>query len=97
MTVSKPAKVSPMKLRGRAGILVQTPYDEFFVGQIKAMVPRHERWFNEHRKGWWISAEWAPAIEHLVREAFGAVVVADQDGREITHEAGEKIEQVRLL
>ena len=87
-----------MKLAGRAGVLVQTPFDEFFVEQIKAMVPRHERWFNPHRKGWWVAEEWAPVIEHLVRETFGAVVIVDEAGHEITHErSGERLEQGRLF
>ena len=87
-----------MKLRARPGVLVQTPFDMEFVLQLKAMVPRHDRWFNEHRKGWWVAEVWAQVIEHLVRETFGAVVIVDEGGREITHErSGEKLEQGRLL
>lgn len=96
--VSKPPKVSPMKLRNRPGILVQTPFDRFFVDQVKSMVPRSDRWWNDHRTGWWISEEYREPIEHLTRECFGAVVIVDEDGHEITHErSGEKLEQGRLL
>jgi hypothetical protein len=96
--VSKPAKVSPLKLSGRPGFLVQTPYDEFFIEQLKAMIPRGDRWFNAHRKGWWVAEEHSEMILHLVREAFGAIIVVDEDGREITHErSGEKLEQGRFL
>ena len=96
--MSKPAKVSPMKLSGRPGVFIKTPFDEFFNGQLTAMVPRRDRWFNGHRKGWWIAEMWAEPILHLIRECFGAVVVVDADGREIMHErSGEKLEQGELL
>ncbi len=87
-----------MKLSGRPGLLVQTPYDEFFVEQLKAMVPHRDRWFNRPRKGWWVAEEHREMILHLVRETFGAIIVVDEDGHEITHEpSGEKLEQGRLL
>ena len=96
--MSKPAKVSPMELSKRSGVLFQTPFDEFFVEQLKAMVPRPDRWWNGHRKGWWIATESSEIVFHLARDAFGAIVVVDEDGNEIIHErSGEKIEQGRLL
>ena len=95
--MSKPAKVSPMELSGRPGVLVQTPYDEFFIEQLKAMIPRRDRWFNRPARGWWVAEEHREMILHLVRDAFGAIIVVDEDGREITHEGGERLEQGRLL
>lgn len=87
-----------MKLSKRPGFLVQTPYDEFFVDQLREMVPRRDRWFCRPRKGWWIAKEHLEIVLHLVRDAFGTIIVVDDDGREITHEAsGEKLEQGRLL
>ena len=96
--MSKTPRISPMQLAGRPGVLVQTPYDEFFVGQIKAMVPRGDRWFDPYRKGWWVAEAHAATIEHLVRECFGAVVIVDADGYAVTHEcSGEKLVQESLL
>ena len=96
--MSRPARISPLKSYGREGVLVQTPFDEFFVEQLKAMVPRREREWNAHRKGWWIDLKHSETIVHLIRDAFGAIIVVDEDGREIIHErSGEKIEQGRLL
>ena len=87
-----------MRLRNRPGLLVQTPFDEFFVEQLKAMVPRGDRWWNAHRKGWWVAEEHRETILHIVRDAYGTIIVVDEDGREITHEpSGEKLEQGRLL
>ncbi len=87
-----------MKHYGAPGFLIQTPYDEFFVDQIREMVPIRERWYNRPRKGWWIAENYREIVLHLVRDAFGgAIIVVDEDGREITHEGDERIEQGRLL
>ncbi len=87
-----------MTLHGKPGFLVKTPYDDFFLEQLREMVPVRDRWFNRPRKGWWIAEEHRDVILHLVREAFGgAIVVVDEDGREITHEGGERLEQGKLL
>ena len=86
-----------MKSYGRPGVLVQTPFDEFFVEQLKAMVPPRDRWWNAHRKGWWVAEEYRDIVLHLVREAFGgAIIVVDEEGREITHEGDERLEQGML-
>lgn len=86
-----------MKLRGRPGVLVQTPFDEFYNAQLKAMIPKRDRWWNEHRTGWWIHEDYADTITFLAEQAFGAIIIVDDDGREITHEGGERLEQGRLL
>ncbi len=53
---------------------------------------------NAPRKGWWIAEEHLDVVLHLVRDAFGgAIIVVDEDGREITHEGDERLEQGRLL
>ncbi len=91
-------KVSPMKLRKRAGVLVQTPYDEFLNSQIKGMVPRGDRWWNDHRKGWWVAEEYRDIAIHLVLQCFQYVVVVDDEGEAITHDStGAKLVQERLL
>ena len=62
------------------------------------MVPRREREWNAYRKGWWIAEAHSETVHHLVRDAFGTIIVVDADGREITHEpSGERLEQGRLL
>ena len=87
-----------MKYHDEPGFLFQTPYDEFFVEQLKGMVPIRERWFNRPRKGWWVAERHRDVILHLVRDAFGgAIIVVDADGHEIIHEGDERIEQGRLL
>lgn len=93
----KPPKLTPMKLSGRDGILVQTPYDEIFVGQLKNMISRRDRWWNEHRKGWWVAEEERTLVMHLLEMFGGTVVIVDQDGHEVIHEHGETLEQGRLL
>ncbi len=90
--------VRPQKLQGRPGVLLKTPFDEFFLGQLKAMVPHNDRWFNQLARGWWIAEEHAEPMVHLTLETFGATIVVDEDGREITHErSGERLEQTRLF
>ncbi len=91
------SSIRPQKLRGRPGMLARTPYDEFFVEQLKAMIPRGDRWFNPISKAWWIAEEHREMILHLVRDAFGTIIVVDEDGREITHEGDQRLEQGRLL
>ena len=86
-----------MKLKKRPGFLVQTPYDEIFLEQLREMIPKRDRWFNRPRKGWWVAEKHLDIALHLVREAFGAIIVVDEDGREVTHEGGERLEQGRLL
>ena len=87
-----------MKHYGEPGFLIQTPYDEFFVNQIREMVPVRERWFNRPRKGWWVAEKHREIVLHLVRDAFGgAIIVVDEDGHEITHEGDERLEQGQLL
>lgn len=92
-------KLSPMKLRGRPGVLFQTPYDEMYVAQLKGLIPnKRDRWFNEHRRGWWIAEEHVDLVTHLTRETFGAMRVVDDEGHEIIEErSGERLEQGRLL
>ncbi len=87
-----------MKLSKRPGVLVQTPYDEFLIAQLKAMVPRRDRWWNDHRKGWWIAEEHEKTVVHLVLQAFQYVVVVDEHGDAITHDnTGARLVQERLL
>lgn len=87
-----------MKHYGAEGFLIQTAFDEIFIEQLREMVPIRERWFNRPRKGWWVAEEHRDLILHLVRECFGgAIIVVDEDGREITHEGDERLEQGRLL
>ena len=87
-----------MKHYGAPGFLFQTAYDEFFVEQLREMVPIKERWFNRPRKGWWVAEKYRDVILHLVQDAFGgAIIVVDEDGREITHEGGVRLEQGKLL
>lgn len=94
----RPCRVSPMKHYGAEGFLIQTPYDEIFVEQIREMVPIKDRWFNRSRRGWWVAEEHREIVLHLVHEAFGgAIIVVGDDGREITHEGDERLEQGRLL
>ncbi len=99
MTSRKVARISPMKLSGRPGMLFQTPYDETYVGQLKAMIGRRDRWWNDHRKGWWIAADSARLARHLTLEAFGVAVIVDDEGHETTHDqrTGETLEQGDLL
>ncbi len=87
-----------MRLSKRPGYLVQTPFDDVFIEQLREMIPKRDRWFNRPRKGWWIAEEHLELVLHLVRDAYGgAIIVVDEDGREITHEGGERLEQGRLL
>lgn len=96
--MSKIARIRPMKLKGRPGILVRTPYDPFFNEQLKAMVPRADRWFNDHAKGWWIAEAHADVIRHLIRECHGGLEITDEHGESIIETAdGERIHQESLL
>ena len=95
--MNQPAKISPLKSYGREGVLVETPFDETFIEQLKAMIPRKEREWNGHRRGWWVDLKHRETIIHLVGDAFGAIVIVDEDGREITHEGGERLEQETLF
>jgi len=92
-------RFTPMKRYGRIpGVLVQFPYDEHLIAQLKAMVPRADRWYNEHRKGWWIAEPHRKLVEHLIREAFPkAVEIVDEEGRAVTIEGDDRLVQERLL
>lgn len=87
-----------MKLRGRPGILLRTPFDRGFNDQLKGMVPRANRWFNEHASGWWIAEQHKPVIEHMAREWFGGIEILDGEGEAlVVTAAGERCRQERLL
>ncbi len=87
-----------MKLYGRPGVLLQTPYDEHFVGQLKTLPHRERIWFA-HRLGWWVSEEHAALGRHFLLECFGVAVIVDDKGNETVHDhrTGETLEQGRLL
>lgn len=91
------ARISPSTLRGRAGVAVRTPFDEVFVGQLKAMIPRNDRWFNPHVKTWWVAEDHVDLVTYLVRDCFGTVEITGTDGRKITlTPAGETLVQEEL-
>lgn len=95
----KTAKISPMQLRGRPGVLLQTPYSDYFVQNLKASIDRRDRWWNEHRKGWWVAEEHARLARHFVLEEFGVAIIVDDEGEErtIDHRTGETLQQGDLL
>jgi len=94
----KLATVRPMKLNGRPGLLVRTPFDEVFNGQLRAMIPRGQVWFNAHAKGWWVAEAHRSVVLHLALEAFGGVEVTDENGETVAHTAaGERLHQEKLL
>jgi hypothetical protein len=80
------------------GVLVQTPYDEHFVAALKALVPFTDRWFNEHRSGWWISKKFGDVATHLAHEHFGGTEIVDENGdRVVVTAAGERCKQESFL
>lgn len=90
-------RIRPMKLKGRTGVLVRTPFSAPFNDTLKAMVPRGDRWWNEAATGWWVSERHAPVVQHLVREHFGNVEITDAEGETVTYtRAGEKLHQESL-
>lgn len=95
----KTSRISPMKLGGRPGVLVQTPYSEYFVQNLKASIPKGDRWWNEHRTGWWVSESYADLARHFVLEEFGVAIIVDDEGEErtIDHRTGETLQQGDLL
>jgi hypothetical protein len=87
-----------MKHRQHAGVLVQTPYDETFVARLKALVPFTDRWFNEHKAGWWVSQRYADVVTHLAHESFGGAEIVDEHGdRVVVTAAGERCKQSELF
>ena len=96
--MSKPARISPMKHYGRDGVLLQYPYEPDFNETLKAMFPRRDVWFNQHRKGWWIAVEHVDSVTHLMRNRWGTVEIEGVDGRKVTlTPAGETLVQEELL
>jgi len=94
----KPPRIFPMKLQGRPGVLVKTPFSDAFLLQLKGMVPSGDRWWNEHAKGWWVAIVHQDVMEHIVREVFGSVEIEDEDGNVIClTAAGEKLYQEPLF
>ena len=84
------SSVRPQKLRGRLGVLVKTPYDEVFLGQLKAMGSPSRPLVQCMEDHSLVPLRDPPTASRLI--------VVDEDGREITHErSGEKLEQGRLL
>lgn len=91
-------RILPMQLQGRPGVLVKTPFSDAFLLQLKAMVPRDGRWWNEYASGWWVAIPYRSVVEHLVRDIFGTYELEDEDGQVITYTpAGEKLVQESLL
>ena len=85
------------------GIFLETPYDPFFLEQIKTLIPVKGRRFMEPpegpAKGWRIQAEWVDVAEHLTRGAFpGAIDEIDIQGRTVTRTAdGRRLVQDSLF
>lgn len=91
-------RITPMKRFGRIpGVLVQFPWAPHLNAAVKGLVPRADRWWNEHRTGWWIHERHKDLVIHLVSEAFPAVEYVDEDGTAITIEGEDRIVQGRLL
>lgn len=95
------AHIRPRKLKGRLGFIVTTPFSRTWGDQVKAMIPRSDRFpmFDYPPKGWWIAAEHLDVVVHLAREAFGFVDVVDRPGADpVTYTpAGERLHQESLL
>jgi len=84
-------------------LFLETPYDPFFLEQIKTLIPAKGRRFMEPpegpAKGWRIWAEHADVAEHLTRNAFpGAIDEIDIEGRTVTRTAdGRRLVQDSLF
>jgi hypothetical protein len=91
-------RIRPMKLKGRPGVSVRTPFDEVFLAQLKSLVPHGDRWFNGHVKEWFVAEASVDVVTHIVRECFGTVEIVDDDGVSVTHtRAGERLLQEGLF
>lgn len=96
--MTKTVRVQPMRHRQYDGVLIQTPYNEHFIAALKALVPFTDRWFNEHRGGWWISKGYADVVTHLAHEHFGGAEITDERGdKVVVTAAGERCRQERLF
>jgi hypothetical protein len=92
------ARIVPMRLSGRPGVLVKTPFSDAFLLQLKALVPYTDRWWNERAVGWWCAQPYQDVVEHIVRDVFGTYELEDEDGLVVTYTAaGEKLYQEELL
>lgn len=91
-------RVFPQQLSRRPGVGILTPYDEAFIAQLKAMVPRGDIWFNPYSKHWWVAIVHQDVVRHLVSEHFGTYELEDDDGVVVIHTAGgEQLHQESLL
>lgn len=87
--------------REKGAIFLETPYDPFFLEQIKTLIPAKGRRFmtppEGPAKGWWITAEWVDVAEHLMNNAFpgaideidieGCLITRDEDGRRLVQDS----------
>lgn len=91
-------RIHPMKSFGRDGVLIQAPYDEVVLEQLKAMVPSEARRWNERLRGWWVRDDYADIAVHLILEAFGSIGRVDESGESVLETAsGERWRQERLF
>ena len=97
--MKKTVRVTPMTRQGRyPGILLQTPFSKDFILKLKTMVPFNERWFNEHKSGWWISQQYADVAVHLASEHFGGASVVDENGERVfVGVDGARVKQEQLF
>ena len=80
----------------RPGILVQTPYSEEFVEELKSL-PRRDRAWDSEEKVWWVAEAHRDRVQELVIHHFGAVEVVDEDGACETISPQARTRQERLF
>lgn len=66
----------------RPGSLLDTPYNEDFVTDLKDSIPYPHRAWVPDEKLWWVAAEFADEAVKLAAHYFGEVRVTDEDGNE---------------
>jgi len=82
----------------RPGVWITTPYDEFFVGELKATIPSRERAWDSEEVAWWVSEGEAERAIALVVHHYGETIVVDEHGTEEYRTAdGVSARQERLL
>lgn len=79
------------------GTVVDTPFDQGFIDELKDRWSHGERYWSEAEEVWWIMPGNEETVEELVIEHFGGVRVVHADGSETLRDQSGDYEQTGLF
>lgn len=82
---------------GREGLLVRTPFDRSLVDQLKAQVPRGDRYWTG--EAWWVAPEHQDLVVYLLHKRWPEILFYGLEGESdfMVDRGGAVTEQGRLF